>query len=118
METTEAVKVLFYELSLDPHHAPGRQVQGPRGWPCGLQGGWCSLPLSPDSAVFSLVWHVTQISLHLDRNGQMSASAPPAHNVYNGRQSIVLCTNITFVRIDEQGEPIPISDRVKEKHGF
>ena len=40
------------------------------------------------------------------------------HNVYNGRQSIVLCTNITFVRIDEQGEPIPISDRVKEKHGF
>ena len=40
------------------------------------------------------------------------------HNVYNGRQSIVLCTNITFVRIDEQGEPIPISDRVKEKHRF
>jgi len=40
------------------------------------------------------------------------------HNVYNGRQNIVLCTNITFVRIDEQGEPIPISGRVKEKHGF
>jgi len=40
------------------------------------------------------------------------------HNVYSGKQSIVLCTNITFVRIDEQGDPIPISDRVKEKHGF
>ena len=40
------------------------------------------------------------------------------HNVYNGRQSVVLCTNITFVRIDEQGESIPISDRVKEKYGF
>ncbi|MDB3870415.1 acyl-CoA thioesterase [bacterium] len=40
------------------------------------------------------------------------------HNVYNGRQNIVLCTNITFVRIDEQGEPIPISDRVKQKNGF
>mgnify|MGYP003118938881 CR=1 FL=1 len=25
---------------------------------------------------------------------------------------------ITFVRIDEQGESIPISDRVKEKYGF
>jgi acyl-CoA thioesterase YciA len=40
------------------------------------------------------------------------------HNVYNGNQSIVLCTNITFVRVDEQGDAIPISDRVKEKHGF
>ncbi len=38
------------------------------------------------------------------------------HNFYNGRQSVVLCTNITFVRIDEQGEPIPISDRVKQKY--
>ena len=41
-----------------------------------------------------------------------------SHNVYNGKQNIILKTNIKFVRIDEQGEPIPISDRVKEKHGF
>ena len=39
-----------------------------------------------------------------------------SHNVYDGRQAIILSTFITFVRIDEQGESIPISDRVKEKH--
>ncbi len=41
-----------------------------------------------------------------------------SHNVYNGNQSIVLLTNITFVRIDEQGEPIPISERVKNKYSL
>ena len=41
-----------------------------------------------------------------------------SHNVYDGRQSIILSTFITFVRIDEQGGPIPISDRVKKKWGF
>ena len=40
------------------------------------------------------------------------------HNVYDGRQAIILSTYMTFVRIDEQGEPIPISDRVKKKWGF
>ena len=39
-----------------------------------------------------------------------------SHNVYDGRQAIILSTLITFVRIDEQGEAIPISDRVKEKY--
>ena len=39
-----------------------------------------------------------------------------SHNVYDGRQAIILSTFITFVRVDEQGEPIPISDRVKEKY--
>jgi len=38
-----------------------------------------------------------------------------AHNVYTGLQSPVLTTNIKFVRIDEDGNPIPISHRVKEK---
>lgn len=38
-----------------------------------------------------------------------------SHNVYNGKQNIILETNIKFVRIDEQGDPIPISDRVKNK---
>ncbi len=35
------------------------------------------------------------------------------HNVYTGNQEVVLHTNIKFVRIDEEGHPIPISDRVK-----
>ena len=38
-----------------------------------------------------------------------------SHNVYNGKQNIVLRTYITFVRIDEQGDAIPISDRVRNK---
>ena len=38
-----------------------------------------------------------------------------AHNVYSGSQSVILSTNIKFVRIDENNEPIPISDRVKNK---
>ena len=51
----------------------------------------------------------TSISLKLEAR---------SHNVYDGRQSIILSTFITFVRIDEQGGPIPISDRVKKKWGF
>ena len=38
-----------------------------------------------------------------------------AHNVYTGKQTSVLTTNIKFVRIDENGDAIPISDRVKNK---
>lgn len=38
-----------------------------------------------------------------------------AHNVYTGQQSIVLSTNIKFVRIDEDGNPIPLSERIKTK---
>jgi acyl-CoA thioesterase YciA len=36
-----------------------------------------------------------------------------AHNVYTGQQSVVIRTNIKFVRIDEDGNPIPISERAK-----
>lgn len=38
-----------------------------------------------------------------------------AHNVYSGSQSVILSTNIKFVRIDENGDPIPIAERVKNK---
>lgn len=38
-----------------------------------------------------------------------------AHNVYSGQQTNILSTNIVFVRIDENGDPIPISERVKNK---
>lgn len=37
------------------------------------------------------------------------------HNVYTGDQTVVLSTNIKFVRVDEDGNPIPISERVKNK---
>lgn len=38
-----------------------------------------------------------------------------AHNVYTGEQRVVLRTHIKFVRIDEDGNPIPISDRAKTR---
>ena len=49
----------------------------------------------------------TSIALYLEAR---------AHNVYSGTQSVILSTNITFVRIDENGEPVPISERVKQKY--
>ena len=39
-----------------------------------------------------------------------------AHNVYSGSQNVILSTKIKFVRIDENNEPIPISERVKAKY--
>lgn len=38
-----------------------------------------------------------------------------AHNVYSGIQNVILSTNFKFVRIDENGDPIPISEKVKTK---
>jgi acyl-CoA thioesterase YciA len=38
-----------------------------------------------------------------------------SHNVYSGKQIIILSTNIKFVRIDENNDSIPISERVKQK---
>jgi len=39
-----------------------------------------------------------------------------SHNVYSGKQNVILSTNIKFVRIDEMGDPVPISERVKLKY--
>jgi acyl-CoA thioesterase YciA len=38
-----------------------------------------------------------------------------AHNVYSGKQKPILSTNIKFVRIDENGDTVPISEKVKQK---
>ena len=38
------------------------------------------------------------------------------HNVYTGTQEIVTYTNIKFVRIDEDGNSIPISNKVKQRY--
>lgn len=34
-----------------------------------------------------------------------------AHNVYTGKQVIILKTNIKFVSIDDEGNPIPIGEK-------
>jgi acyl-CoA thioesterase YciA len=39
-----------------------------------------------------------------------------SHNVYSGTQSIILSTNMKFVRIDEGGDAIPISQKVKDQY--
>lgn len=36
-----------------------------------------------------------------------------AYNVFRGDESVLLATNMTFVRVDEEGMPIPISEQVK-----
>ena len=38
------------------------------------------------------------------------------HNVYTGKQEVVTHTNIKFVRIDDEGNPVSISERVKERY--
>lgn len=38
------------------------------------------------------------------------------HNVYTGQQSLVTHTNVTMVRVDEEGKSIPISDFAKERY--
>jgi acyl-CoA thioesterase YciA len=40
------------------------------------------------------------------------------HNVYTGEQEIVTHTSVKFVRIDEEGNPIPVSDKAKERHAY
>lgn len=48
----------------------------------------------------------TSITLYLEAR---------SHSVYSGKQSIILSTYIKFVRIDEVGDSIPISERAKNK---
>ena len=38
-----------------------------------------------------------------------------AHNVYTGKQDLILKTNITFVQIDEGGNPIPLGEKAKRR---
>jgi acyl-CoA hydrolase len=37
------------------------------------------------------------------------------HNVYTGKQVIVLKTHIKFVHIDEEGNPIPIGEKGRKR---
>jgi acyl-CoA hydrolase len=36
-----------------------------------------------------------------------------AYNVFRGDEAVLLATSMTFVRVDEEGSPIPISEQVK-----
>ncbi|HAW21381.1 MAG TPA: acyl-CoA thioesterase [Flavobacteriales bacterium] len=38
------------------------------------------------------------------------------HNVYSGEETVVCSTNFTFVKIDEQGGPIPIAEEIRKEY--
>lgn len=38
------------------------------------------------------------------------------HSPYNGSQKVVCSTEMTFVRIDGDGEPVPIHENIKAKY--
>ena len=38
------------------------------------------------------------------------------YNVYSGEETVMCTTSITFVRIDDDGQPTPIGESVKRKH--
>ena len=54
-----------------------------------------------------LEFGTTSVSIYIDVR---------KHNVYNGVQETVTHTNIKFVRIDDDGNPLAISDRIKTRY--
>lgn len=38
------------------------------------------------------------------------------YNLYSGEETVVCTTSITFVRIDDDGNPTPIGESIKNKH--
>ena len=38
------------------------------------------------------------------------------YNVYSGEETVMCTTSITFVRIDDDGQPTPIGESVKRRH--
>lgn len=59
---------------------------------------------------------LVKIYARMTRIGTTSATfevEARAYNVFRGDEVILLSTNMTFVRVDEEGIPIPISDKVK-----
>jgi acyl-CoA thioesterase YciA len=58
--------------------------------------------------IWGKVEHIgtTSIKLYLEAR---------SFNVYTHEEDLILSTNITFVRIDEDGNPIPIAEKVKQR---
>ena len=65
------------------------------------------------------VGNVIKIYGELDLFGKTSISLKiqaRKHNVYDGTQKVVCDTKIKFIRLDEDSEPAPISERAKTKY--
>jgi acyl-CoA thioesterase YciA len=57
--------------------------------------------------IYGQINHVgnTSISIHLEAK---------RYNLYSGDEEVVCDTNSTFVRVDEDGKPIPIDNSIRE----
>jgi acyl-CoA thioesterase YciA len=65
------------------------------------------------------VGNLIKIYASVDRFGSTSISInleARKHNVHTGKQELVCSTKMVFVKLDEEGSPIPISDRVKIRY--
>lgn len=59
---------------------------------------------------------LVKIYAELTKIGNTSATfkvEARAYNVFRGDEVVLLATTMTFVRVDEEGSPIPISEQVK-----
>ena len=59
---------------------------------------------------------LVKIYARMTRIGTTSATfevEARVYNVFRGDEVVLLSTNMTFVRVDEEGIPIPMSDKVK-----
>ena len=62
---------------------------------------------------------IIKIYGEVDRIGKTSLTLnmeARRHSVYNGTQCTTVSTKMTFVRIDGDGEAIPISEKVRQKY--
>lgn len=65
------------------------------------------------------VGNIIKIYGEVDRIGNSSITLKleaRKHNVYTGQQKLVCSTKMVFVRIDDEGQPVPISERVKVRY--
>jgi acyl-CoA thioesterase YciA len=63
--------------------------------------------------------NLVKIYAEVSRIGNTSATfkvEARAYNVFRGDEVILLSTNMTFVRVDDEGVPISISQTVKDKY--
>ena len=86
----------------------------------------CDTPRMVTVTMDKCVWekpagpsHVIKIYAEVVRFGNTSVTLlveARRHNVYNGKQQRILATDIKFVSVDEDGNAIPISEKVKKKY--
>lgn len=65
------------------------------------------------------VGNLLKIYASVDKFGRTSITLnleARKHNVHTGQQQVVCSTKMVFVKIDDDGSPVPISDRIKTRY--